>query len=402
MPPSFPLAYKFSFFAEPYYPASTSLFDRLRPPSQAVQRSEEKEASSRSEKKDDATSSGQQLTSTNGVSPEHPVKKKRAHSTDEADGGSQPKKRMKPDQDPPFNPPTAPKAMLSTSFQHNTNDRSTLSRTSSNGASQPSALGSNSSAEVKPAHQAPSAPSSSFSPASTNDKDERTSLSTVHTSPALSKSSSRSGFEPTLTDSQLFPSLRGLTIQSISQQLQSAQPNKVAIRSAVSLQQSRSHKGLPEALHLRIRALRDTMRWIWDDKDEQIRLEHAAWLVSESSRDRQVLPIYILLREHSSTLRFSDAVDASQRELLTYLTSSPRSNLSPRERRALTLLEWLNEDTTRWHTFFSLPDRSLRSGEGGEESWEWWLKEPEKGEYRDKRALDDWEGEMMRKEEWRK
>ncbi|GAA5912255.1 hypothetical protein JCM6882_005208 [Rhodosporidiobolus microsporus] len=185
--------------------------------------------------------------------------------------------------------------------------------------------------------------------------------------------------------------------------LQSTQPDKDAIRLAVGkLGQSFGFKGLPEHLHLRIRALRDTMRWIWDDGDDRIRLEHAAWLVAEASRDRRILPIYILLREHSSTLRFSDAVDVSQRELLTYLTSTPRSNLSSRERRALTLLEWLSADPRRWHTFFSFPDRSLRSGAGGEESWEWWLKEPREGEYRDKRTLDDWEREMMRKEDWRK
>ncbi|GAA6030341.1 hypothetical protein JCM8097_009056 [Rhodosporidiobolus ruineniae] len=179
--------------------------------------------------------------------------------------------------------------------------------------------------------------------------------------------------------------------------LQSHQPDKLAIRRAVgTLGYSLGFKGLPEQLHFRVRALRDVMRWLWEGT-AAVSMETASWLILESSRDRRLLPVYILLREHASTLRFSDYIEFARAELLKYLETTPPSRRSPRESRALTLLQWLNEDQARWYSFFAGPDRSMRGSEPGE----WWLREPKEGEKRDKRALDDWERETSSKEDWR-
>ncbi|BGP18044.1 hypothetical protein JCM10213_008420 [Rhodosporidiobolus nylandii] len=184
----------------------------------------------------------------------------------------------------------------------------------------------------------------------------------------------------------------------IMQQLQSVQPDKAAIlREVGKLGTSAAYKTLPEHLHLRIRAARDVMRWLWDDPD--ISLENAAWLIMESSRDRRLLAIYILIREHASTLRFSDSVEIAQRELHTYLSAVPPTRLSSREHRALILLDWLNTVPSRWYRFFAYPDRTLREGESGEASWEWWLGG---GPFPNTEGtLNDWEKRVMRQEEWR-
>ncbi|GAA5869852.1 hypothetical protein JCM8547_008090 [Rhodosporidiobolus lusitaniae] len=127
---------------------------------------------------------------------------------------------------------------------------------------------------------------------------------------------------------------------------------------------------------------------------KRVRLEHAAWLIEEASRDRRLLPSYILLRQHSSTLRFSDAVELAQRELFRYLSSTPPSRLSSREKRALVLLQWLNDSPERWYSFFCTPGRATRAGGGeGEGRWERWLEEPRRAEEGVlKGRLEEWEG----------
>ncbi|GAA5869928.1 hypothetical protein JCM8547_008107 [Rhodosporidiobolus lusitaniae] len=119
-------------------------------------------------------------------------------------------------------------------------------------------------------------------------------------------------------------------------------------------------------------------------------------------RDRRFLPIYILLREHASTLRYSDAVHIAQRELLSHLTLSPFAALFAREQRARVLLKWLNQQPKRWYMFFCKPDEAVRpKSPEGKGSWEWWMREPRVGEVHSKAELDEWERGVMRVEEWR-
>ncbi|GAA5869886.1 hypothetical protein JCM8547_008097 [Rhodosporidiobolus lusitaniae] len=160
-------------------------------------------------------------------------------------------------------------------------------------------------------------------------------------------------------------------------------PNKLAIQSTVGrLGSSQGYKGLPDYLHLRIGAFRDVMRWVWDDWKKDILLEQASWLIEQANRDRRLLPIYILLRGHASTLRFSDSMDKAQHELSTDLVSSPIQGV----------------DTP----FFCKPDEAVRpKSPEGKGSWEWWMREPRVGEVHSKAELDEWERGVMRVEEWR-
>ncbi|GAA5865003.1 hypothetical protein JCM8547_004269 [Rhodosporidiobolus lusitaniae] len=138
------------------------------------------------------------------------------------------------------------------------------------------------------------------------------------------------------------------------------------------------------------------MRWIWEDSKKEMGIDQASWLIEEANRDRRLLPFYILLREHASTLRFSDAMEKAQRELQTYLASTAASSLSSREQRARLLLVWLNERPKRWYTFFCTPDGAGRPGAAdGGGSWEWWLSES--GETMSHGLLDEWEEEMEKR-----
>lgn len=79
----------------------------------------------------------------------------------------------------------------------------------------------------------------------------------------------------------------------IAQMLKSYQPNKQAIRAAVGeLGTSKAYEGLTGHERYRIQALRNTMRWIWEDSG--VRLEQAAWLVLEANKVKRLLPVYVL------------------------------------------------------------------------------------------------------------
>ncbi|GAA5869963.1 hypothetical protein JCM8547_008115 [Rhodosporidiobolus lusitaniae] len=138
------------------------------------------------------------------------------------------------------------------------------------------------------------------------------------------------------------------------------------------------------------------MRWIWEDN--AIELEHAVWLVHHINQDRRLLPIYILIREHATTLHIAEAVDLARQELLTHHFSSPSANLTPREHRALVLLDWFMDRPSRWRTFFATSGGEVRKGTDGGELWKLWLEEPKLGEERTKEVLDMWEDEMESKE----
>ncbi|BGP18043.1 hypothetical protein JCM10213_008422 [Rhodosporidiobolus nylandii] len=177
--------------------------------------------------------------------------------------------------------------------------------------------------------------------------------------------------------------------------LRATQPAKEAIRAAVGPLGKVPYAGVPTQLYFRLRAMRDVMRWIWN---RNIALEQTAWLVAESSRNPRLLPIHILIREYASTLRFSDAIEAGQQELLAYLSSRPHSALPAREYRALLLLQWLNTAPQRWYRFFATPDRRIRAGVRGEEPWAWWL-DGAAVEWKVE-VLDDWEKGVLERERW--
>ncbi|GAA6017031.1 hypothetical protein JCM10207_001462 [Rhodosporidiobolus poonsookiae] len=109
------------------------------------------------------------------------------------------------------------------------------------------------------------------------------------------------------------------------------------------------------------------------------------------------------LRGNATTLRFSDLVQAAIHELSAYLSSPSSSRLAPTLNRARTLLAWLRKDSSRWHLFFGTPDRQVRHAQGREvEMGEWWLSDPAPGESRTLMELDLWERETLRREAWRR
>ncbi|BGP18021.1 hypothetical protein JCM10213_008445 [Rhodosporidiobolus nylandii] len=178
--------------------------------------------------------------------------------------------------------------------------------------------------------------------------------------------------------------------------IERSQPAKEAIRQAVGpLGKVEGWSDLPRKLFLRLRAMRDAMQWIWE---REIKLEEPGWLILQSSRDKQLLPVHLMIREYASVLRLADAVDFSQRELLAYLSVRPTSTLSAREYRARVLLQWLNAVPQRWYRFFATPDRRIRAGERGEEPWAWWL-DGAALEWKVE-VLDDWEKGVLEREGW--
>lgn len=111
-----------------------------------------------------------------------------------------------------------------------------------------------------------------------------------------------------------------------------------------------------------------------------------------------------LVRTLASTQRYTIVRRIAEEDLFRYLRHRSPSLYSPRERAALTLLEWLVDprapDLVRRYRFLLDREGRVRRGaRSGEGPWEWWLQAGE-GEARTAEVLDDWEREVIRTEGW--
>ncbi|GAA5974566.1 hypothetical protein JCM11641_002092 [Rhodosporidiobolus odoratus] len=228
------------------------------------------------------------------------------------------------------------------------------------------------------------------------------SIKTASSSQSSSPSSSPPATLPTLpiSESDFFPNLTSLTYAAYRPYLLE---EPIEIDYSLSYYESilRSSRApfLQQSGLFKLRAMTDILRWVWED--ENVTLANMTWLVKEARQDASLVPILIIVRELATTLRFSNLVQFSYKELCTFIASTPFLPLTPAQDRARTLLEWLSEDSSRWHLFFCRPAGCLRCSGTGQELWEWWLKGAEDGTPRNKLALDDWERKIMREEDWR-
>ncbi|TNY23075.1 hypothetical protein DMC30DRAFT_414540 [Rhodotorula diobovata] len=103
------------------------------------------------------------------------------------------------------------------------------------------------------------------------------------------------------------------------------------------------------------------MRWIWDD--DTLGVEHAAGMILTAP-----LPVFMIIRTLASTQRYTTVRRICEADLTHYLSHLHTPTV--RERDALTLLQWFQEDGAP-------PERS---------SWT--------------RELDEWEREVVRSEGW--
>ncbi|GAA5980150.1 hypothetical protein JCM5350_001780 [Sporobolomyces pararoseus] len=134
------------------------------------------------------------------------------------------------------------------------------------------------------------------------------------------------------------------------------------------------------------------MSWIWD---RHVFLSEVRWLVEKAP-----LPLFALVLERIAAARYLQAVERTKPRLISYLSNSPSSNLSPRACRAKLLISWLQAGGgKRWERFFG-GSGSERIREG-EEPWDWWFFDlDDQAELKCEKTSDELE-EWERKEiEW--
>ncbi|BGP01678.1 hypothetical protein NBRC10513v2_005317 [Rhodotorula toruloides] len=248
---------------------------------------------------------------------------------------------------------------------------------------------------------------------------------------------------PTLTHDMLFPSLRGLTFQDyeqflldtpitpvwsaplyeamlsffrfcapcavwakdpdrvsaagklapIARQLLACQPNRQAIQAVYKPQSAPGYETLDARLKSKFRAMRDAMRWLFDDSTLQV--DSVAHLVRKAP-----LPLYILVRELASVIHLCELTQHAERELTQHLASLRR--VSPHEAAAIVLLRWLQQIRTpnRHYVFFAHSNGSLRFDDQREPPWAWWFKRVEVGDPCTTEVLDEWEKGVLAEEDW--
>ncbi|GAA6002560.1 uncharacterized protein JCM10292_007726 [Rhodotorula paludigena] len=185
----------------------------------------------------------------------------------------------------------------------------------------------------------------------------------------------------------------------IVQHLRSLEPNRAVFRARAPLHKSDAHRSVGDADGMagRLLAMKDVMRWIWDD--DSIGLDEVAGMILTAP-----LAVHMIIRTLASTQRYTIVRRIAEEDLFRYLRHRSPSLYTPRERAALTLLEWLVDprapDLVRRYRFLLDREGRVRRGaRSGESPWEWWLQAGE-GEARTAEVLDDWEREVIRTEGW--
>ncbi|GAA5992570.1 hypothetical protein JCM5350_005920 [Sporobolomyces pararoseus] len=134
------------------------------------------------------------------------------------------------------------------------------------------------------------------------------------------------------------------------------------------------------------------------------------WIYGCKVKDTQIfdfvetspLPLLVLARMHSDTIRYANAVKFALSEFETYLFRSPPPNLTKLQHRGRSLIEWLLEESssrlenkgTRWKMWWS--EEVERNREGKRSMTKCWM-ESDQG-WENFEALDRWEMAEKEKE----
>ncbi|GAA5928126.1 hypothetical protein JCM3775_002824 [Rhodotorula graminis] len=182
---------------------------------------------------------------------------------------------------------------------------------------------------------------------------------------------------------------------AIVQEIRTYQPNKALIRDRAPLCTSKAGDTVPFGWHGKLLAMKDVMRWIWDD--ETLSVEHVAGMILTAP-----ISIHMIIRTFGSMQRFTSVRRIAEEDLTQYLSrvGSPSS----RERAALVLLRWFQRPDAphdRRYRFFVERGGTVRRGPRGEDGWEWWFAPRGPGGIeRRESELDEWERDVIRTEGW--
>ncbi|BGP41742.1 hypothetical protein JCM10449v2_005733 [Rhodotorula kratochvilovae] len=167
----------------------------------------------------------------------------------------------------------------------------------------------------------------------------------------------------------------------IVREIRSYEPNKELFRRKAPLHRSTAGNFVSSDVQAKLLAMRDVMRWIWDD--DTLDVEEVARMILTAPLAR-----YTIVRR------------ICEEDLTRYLSHA--SALTARERDARTLLRWLAEagaPVERRYRFFVDREGRARRGSRGEAGWEWWFAGGEEAR-RSMRELDEWEEETRKREGW--
>ncbi|GAA5889249.1 hypothetical protein JCM8208_007815 [Rhodotorula glutinis] len=182
---------------------------------------------------------------------------------------------------------------------------------------------------------------------------------------------------------------------AIVQEIRTYQPYKDLIRRCAPLCTSRAADSTTHEWHTKFLAMRDVMRWIWED--ESLELEHVAGMILTAP-----ISIHMIIRTFASMQRFTNVRRIAEEDLAEYLSRHPSP--SPRERAALVLLRWFQRRDAprdRRYRFFIERNGRLRRGTRGHDGWEWWFAPTGPGGLeRREGELDEWERDVVRREGW--
>ncbi|GAA5824193.1 hypothetical protein JCM10212_002732 [Sporobolomyces blumeae] len=187
------------------------------------------------------------------------------------------------------------------------------------------------------------------------------------------------------------------------------EPNLKVIRRDYPLRNAWPVRGRPDSIAGQVKILWAVIEWIWgyEPKSTEVR-----WVVEKAP-----LPLFVLVLEYVSVIRFRESVDHVRHEFVAYLTNPLRDRDRRGEQRfdrSKVLVDWLEarQGASRYWMFFgsgrgATKDKATRTEEGeiddtGSRGWMWWFDDVEEagkdGIERTAEGLDKWERKMQKGE----
>ncbi|GJN92744.1 hypothetical protein Rhopal_005782-T1 [Rhodotorula paludigena] len=159
-----------------------------------------------------------------------------------------------------------------------------------------------------------------------------------------------------------------------------------------------AHEGaaaLPRDVRTWLRVCTKVVAWLWDFDEAQVGEGDVLSVIQGAP-----LEVHFLIREYADVLRIAALLARLERAVLDDLRKHQNStDLAPKQRAALVLLEWMLMPGKEQERKVML----LKKRENGEEAgWKDWLKRVDEGERISVEALYEWEKAVQKLEEWEK
>ncbi|GAA6017059.1 hypothetical protein JCM10207_001472 [Rhodosporidiobolus poonsookiae] len=182
------------------------------------------------------------------------------------------------------------------------------------------------------------------------------------------------------------PTFKPPSFSIATMRLLETQPDLISIRRLFPLRRTQLPGFAPNEL-AKWSSVQAVLTWIYGPGSLTKGYREAAWFVQEAP-----LPLLVLVRRFADVDRYRAAISHAWRECTQYLLDPcrPFASIPLHERRAGTLVRWLNRGGMERQVAFFAQKQGDGEGRTIEEVWEWWFR-GEEGKERGEKELDEWE-----------